>query len=76
MSAPTLNEMVAMVADVYEVDAIHRTQAVIILHEATGLSTLLAARLLAQEMADRRRETRRRDRAAEQAMRDDDGTWG
>lgn len=81
MSGPTLDEVLAMVTDMYEVAFIEADPA-----DHTGLSMALCARILGDEMTARDRAVAARDRAAEQAIADaddwtplnewrDDGSW-
>ncbi|GGV33912.1 hypothetical protein GCM10010182_67160 [Actinomadura cremea] len=73
-----LDEIVAMVADVFEARFIDGTPAVTILREASGLCPTFCAGLLLREMHRRDLETRERDAAAEQTLREqgnDDGSW-
>lgn len=84
MSGPTLDEVLAMVTDMYEAMFIEAEPAVEILAEVTGWSMALCARMLGDEMTRRDRASTARDRAAEQATDDDwtllrewrdDGSW-
>lgn len=70
-----LPAQVEMVADLYEIDAINEVTAAAILSRAADLSLGLAARLIGRELTERDLRTVARDRAAERAIRDDDGSW-
>jgi hypothetical protein len=67
MTAPTLDEQVAMVTDVLEVHAITLATAVEILRGATGLAASLCTYMLAAAYQERCRSAERPGR--------DDGWW-
>lgn len=75
MSGPTLDEQVQMVTDLYEVEWLEADRAVAILRDSAKVSAVLSAILIRDEMRLRDEQVAARDSAAEQAARDDDGTW-